>query len=95
MCVFLCVVFVYCVCMHTCMCVHYIYIRMCVCMCLSTCYNGLLLLVRYKGTAHAFRSIVQEHGVRGLWRGAVPNSQRAALACLGGVCVCVCVCVCV
>jgi solute carrier family 25 uncoupling protein 27 len=41
------------------------------------------LEARYRGTVHAFRSIVEEQGVRGLWRGAVPNSQRAALACLG------------
>jgi len=38
---------------------------------------------RVKGTAHAFRSILKESGVRGLWRGWAPNVQRAALVNLG------------
>ncbi|RUS72343.1 hypothetical protein EGW08_019901 [Elysia chlorotica] len=39
--------------------------------------------VRVKNTAHAFTQIVKESGVRGLWRGWVPNVQRAALVNLG------------
>ena len=38
-----------------------------------------------KNTLHAFRKIVGETGVRGLWRGCVPNVQRAALVNLGGL----------
>jgi len=38
---------------------------------------------RYNGTLHAFRLIHRERGVRGLWRGWVPNCQRAALVNLG------------
>ncbi|XP_046862225.1 mitochondrial uncoupling protein 4-like isoform X2 [Xenia sp. Carnegie-2017] len=38
---------------------------------------------RYRGTAHAFSSIVKQNGVRGLWRGWLPNVQRAALVNLG------------
>ena len=32
----------------------------------------------------AFASIVREDGIRGLWKGWVPNCQRAAIVCLGG-----------
>ncbi|XP_005096635.1 mitochondrial uncoupling protein 4 [Aplysia californica] len=39
--------------------------------------------VRVKNTGHAFRQIVMEGGVRGLWSGWVPNVQRAALVNLG------------
>lgn len=38
---------------------------------------------RVKNTAHAFRQILEEAGVRGLWKGWVPNVQRAALVNLG------------
>ncbi|KAI8796823.1 mitochondrial uncoupling protein 4 [Biomphalaria glabrata] len=38
---------------------------------------------RVKNTAHAFRKILSESGVRGLWTGWVPNVQRAALVNLG------------
>ncbi|ELT96296.1 hypothetical protein CAPTEDRAFT_151682 [Capitella teleta] len=38
---------------------------------------------RYKGTLHAFTSIAKQGGVRGLWRGWIPNVQRAALVNLG------------
>lgn len=34
---------------------------------------------RYKGTMDAFRSIVRERGVLGLWQGVGPNIQRAIL----------------
>jgi hypothetical protein len=39
---------------------------------------------RYRGTAHAFSSIVKHSGVAGLWKGWLPNVQRAALVNLGG-----------
>ena len=35
---------------------------------------------------HAFTKIVKEGGIRGLWKGWVPNVQRAALVNLGGMC---------
>jgi len=38
---------------------------------------------RVKNTGHAFRQIVAEGGIRGLWRGWVPNVQRAALVNMG------------
>ncbi|XP_059149341.1 mitochondrial uncoupling protein 4-like isoform X2 [Physella acuta] len=38
---------------------------------------------RVKNTAHAFRMILAEGGIRGLWCGWVPNVQRAALVNLG------------
>jgi len=38
---------------------------------------------RFNGTLHAFTCIVRERGVRGLWKGWVPNCQRAALVNLG------------
>lgn len=34
-------------------------------------------------TAHAFKKIVSECGIRGLWKGSIPNVQRAALVNLG------------
>lgn len=34
---------------------------------------------------HAFQIIVKESGMRGLWRGWLPNVQRAALVNLGGM----------
>ena len=39
---------------------------------------------RYRGTAHAFSSIVKQNGITGLWKGWLPNVQRAALVNLGG-----------
>lgn len=39
---------------------------------------------RVKGTAHAFQKIMREGGIRGLWKGWVPNVQRAALVNMGG-----------
>jgi solute carrier family 25 uncoupling protein 27 len=39
---------------------------------------------RYKGPVDAFLSIAREGGIRGLWKGWVPNCQRAAIVCLGG-----------
>ena len=44
----------------------------------------LILHFRVHNVAHAFRTIVTESGVRGLWRGWVPNVQRAALVNMGG-----------
>ncbi|XP_023167668.1 mitochondrial uncoupling protein 4 [Drosophila hydei] len=38
---------------------------------------------RVHGAAHAFRKIVQRGGVKGLWKGSIPNVQRAALVNLG------------
>ncbi|XP_050432899.1 mitochondrial uncoupling protein 4 [Adelges cooleyi] len=38
---------------------------------------------RVLGAAHAFKKIVSESGVRGLWKGSIPNVQRAALVNLG------------
>lgn len=35
------------------------------------------------GTWHAFTKIVNKGGVRGLWKGSIPNVQRAALVNLG------------
>lgn len=34
---------------------------------------------RYRGTVDAFRSIVRDEGVRGLWQGVGPNIQRAII----------------
>ena len=42
------------------------------------------ILNRVRSTWHAFQKIVHEGGVRGLWKGWVPNVQRAALVNLGG-----------
>ncbi|GFS42435.1 mitochondrial uncoupling protein 4 [Trichonephila inaurata madagascariensis] len=38
---------------------------------------------RVKSTWHAFQKIVAESGIRGLWKGWVPNVQRAALVNMG------------
>lgn len=38
---------------------------------------------RYSGPLDAFRKIVREEGVSGLWRGAFPNAQRAFLVNMG------------
>lgn len=38
---------------------------------------------RVHGAAHAFREIVSRGGIAGLWKGSVPNVQRAALVNLG------------
>lgn len=38
---------------------------------------------RVHGAAHAFREIVARGGIAGLWKGSVPNVQRAALVNLG------------
>eukprot|EP00043_Microstomoeca_roanoka_P000843 m.29436 g.29436 ORF g.29436 m.29436 type:complete len:321 (-) comp10528_c0_seq1:317-1279(-) len=35
--------------------------------------------LRYKGTYHAFSTIVKEEGFLGLWKGCIPNVQRAAV----------------
>ena len=43
-----------------------------------------LFFFRVKNTAHAFMQIVKEAGLLGLWKGCVPNVQRAALVNLGG-----------
>ncbi|XP_017140781.1 mitochondrial uncoupling protein 4 [Drosophila miranda] len=38
---------------------------------------------RVHSAGHAFRRIVQRGGVKGLWKGSIPNVQRAALVNLG------------
>ncbi|KAL0279389.1 UNVERIFIED_CONTAM: hypothetical protein PYX00_000963 [Menopon gallinae] len=38
---------------------------------------------RVHSTWHAFTKIIQEGGLRGLWKGSIPNVQRAALVNLG------------
>lgn len=38
---------------------------------------------RYSGPLDAFRKIVREEGVSGLWRGVFPNAQRAFLVNMG------------
>lgn len=44
---------------------------------------GLQAQPRFRGVLHALRTITQQHGVRGLWRGSLPAVQRAALVNLG------------
>ena len=39
---------------------------------------------RVKGTLHAFKKISAENGILGLWKGWLPNVQRAAIVNLGG-----------
>ncbi|GAB6020250.1 hypothetical protein CHUAL_002968 [Chamberlinius hualienensis] len=38
---------------------------------------------RVTGVVHAFKKIISEGGIRGLWKGWVPNVQRAALVNMG------------
>lgn len=38
---------------------------------------------RYRGANHAFQEIIRRGGVRGLWKGSLPNVQRAAFVNLG------------
>lgn len=38
---------------------------------------------RVHGAGHAFRQIIICGGIKGLWKGSVPNVQRAALVNLG------------
>lgn len=38
---------------------------------------------RVHSAGHAFRQIVQRGGIKGLWKGSIPNVQRAALVNLG------------
>ncbi|XP_013116165.1 mitochondrial uncoupling protein 4 [Stomoxys calcitrans] len=38
---------------------------------------------RVHSTAHAFREILRRGGIKGLWKGSIPNVQRAALVNLG------------
>ncbi|XP_067642042.1 mitochondrial uncoupling protein 4 isoform X2 [Eurosta solidaginis] len=38
---------------------------------------------RVHGAAHAFKEIIRRGGIAGLWKGSVPNVQRAALVNLG------------
>eukprot|EP00041_Stephanoeca_diplocostata_P035634 m.1263465 g.1263465 ORF g.1263465 m.1263465 type:complete len:304 (-) comp24734_c1_seq10:3281-4192(-) len=37
----------------------------------------------YTSTAHAFKTLYKQNGIRGMWRGWVPNCQRAGLTQLG------------
>lgn len=41
---------------------------------------------RVHGAAHALKEIVRRGGVKGLWKGSIPNVQRAALVNLGKDC---------
>lgn len=43
----------------------------------------MLLHTRVLSAAHAFKKILSESGVYGLWKGSIPNVQRAALVNLG------------
>eukprot|EP00501_MAST-03F_sp_TOSAG23-6_P001930 GSMAST32.ASY1.ANO1.2011.1 assembled CDS len=45
--------------------------------------DGKLATPRYSGTIDAFKSIYRRGGMRGLWKGWVPNCQRAALVQMG------------
>lgn len=45
----------------------------------------LIYFFRVRNTAHAVRQIVKAGGIKGLWRGWVPNVQRAALVNMGGM----------
>lgn len=38
---------------------------------------------RVHSAGHAFREIVKRGGIKGLWKGSIPNVQRAALVNLG------------
>ena len=38
---------------------------------------------RVHGAAHAFKEILRKGGIKGLWKGSIPNVQRAALVNLG------------
>lgn len=38
---------------------------------------------RVHGAGHALKEIIRRGGVRGLWKGSIPNVQRAALVNLG------------
>lgn len=40
-------------------------------------------MFRVHGVTHAFQKILAEGGIRGLWKGSIPNVQRAALVNLG------------
>jgi len=42
-----------------------------------------VLYDRVLSAAHAFKKILSESGIRGLWKGSIPNVQRAALVNLG------------
>jgi solute carrier family 25 uncoupling protein 27 len=37
-----------------------------------------------KTTSQAFRNIMRDGGIKGLYRGVIPNVQRAALVNMGG-----------
>lgn len=45
----------------------------------------IILFDRVKSTLHAFQKIRAESGVLGLWKGWLPNVQRAAIVNLGGI----------
>lgn len=50
---------------------------------LSNSFFVYLTICRVHSTYHAFTKILKENGVRGLWKGSIPNVQRAALVNLG------------
>lgn len=45
---------------------------------------------RVLGAAHAFKEILRKGGIKGLWKGSIPNVQRAALVNLGKYCLVYC-----
>lgn len=46
-------------------------------------YFIILFYTRVLSASHAFKKILSESGIRGLWKGSIPNVQRAALVNLG------------
>ena len=53
--------------------------------CHCTC-MFFFLSARYNGAVDVVKTIIARDGVLGLWKGWLPNCQRAAIVCLGGDC---------